>query len=126
MNSQWPRPFTLSISSVASAVMLSLIARIDFGEKTRCSGARYLPCSGGSRLIGTGSGMCGMPGGSFAFIAASSARGMNSLEKPSVSRDALKLAEWLISIQCPPLRGVQNTGGAFLTRSRTRLCGSAT
>src|SRR3546814_2302344 len=48
---------------------------------------------------------------------------MKLLEKVSMSRDAVKFASWLMIIQWPPLRGVQNTGGAFFTRSRMRLCG---
>ena len=72
-----------------------------------------------------GSGMCGVPGGSCATNAFICSSVTNWLEKVSGSRDALKFASWLKIIQWPPLRGVQNTGGAVRTRSRMRLCGSA-
>ena len=96
-----------------------------FGENAFCSGARYLVCSGGSRLMGTANGMRGMPGGSCATKAFICSSVTNWLEKVSGSREALKLASWLKNIQWPPFRGVQNTGGADRTSSRMRLWGSA-
>src|SRR5580658_7424224 len=109
------------MSSFARVRILSLSASIVFGENALCNGARNLVCSGGSRLIGTAEGICGVPGGRLAMSAFICASVTNWLLKDSVSREAPKLALWLKNIQWPPLRGVQNTGGAVRTSSRTRL-----
>ncbi len=125
MNSQRPFGAALATSCRARARISSLSAFMDLGENGPFSGRRNLPCSGGSTLIGSGWGMCGEPGGSAAIMAWIFACGMNSLEKVSQSRAASKLPSWLITTQCPPLRGVQKIGGAVLTKSSTRSCGFA-